>query len=570
MLAVIAATLFLAASASVPPAELEFRFRPPVGRVPVVGVPLEITTESEAARADLFVDDGDGAPRWRWVDGGPLERQRVSLRAPADAFALLVFRRASTTRGYELEGPFRWPSTPGSRVVRPLSRRTLRGAHRLASGADVRLLGPVSDPLCESDPAGRWQCLAVPADFAGPVIACNGGSARAGATIRRGSPADVAMGELVTAAIVRVAPSEPAPETEAVSVRLLHPIVAGGVVLARDPSSQVEKLAEGLFWLESRGEAAGSVVEISARGFATVRLSLGELPSACAPSAPVELRRAARLSGTVHELSNRPIGDATVLVRSAESDRDVDVIADALTDESGGFEVPDLEPRRYRVRACHARFGCGDAVSTPGEPLRIALDGGAAFVGRVLTAAGVPEPAARVRIVPSVETSAGAGDRLERLPLETASENDGRFRVSTPVFGDFLLEIRAESSGVARLRVRRSALSPPVTDLGDVRLPEPLELAVRVIRCGGGVLSMSGPLGGETSLPTFARFPLDSGGTAVVRLPEGGAWTAWATCGGVNVVLEPAVLPDLAALAGMEVRLEPAGALGDQPSERSK
>jgi Carboxypeptidase regulatory-like domain len=569
---VIAATLLLATAAAAPPAELEFRFRPAAARAPEGGVPLEITTPGEAVRADLLVDDGNGAPRWRWMDGGALERGRIRLRAPVDALALVVFRRPSGARGYELEGPFRWPAIPGSRIMRPLPRRTLRGNHRLASGADVRLLGaPPADPLCESDLDGRWQCVAVPPDFSGRVVACDGGSARVTAAIRRGSTGDVAMHELVTSALVRVA-SEPARERVAVSVRLLRPIASGSVVLSRDPSSLVEALEDGLFWLESRGDSADAVVEFSAAGFATSRLPLVELRSACGLSAPVELRRAAPLAGTVHELSDRPVAGATVLVRSADPDRGGDVLADTVSDESGGFEVPDLEPTRYRVRACHARFGCGDAVTTPGKPVQIALDCGAAFVGRVLTAAGVPEPAAHVRIVPSVELSAGAGDRLERLPLETASGSDGRFRVSAPGPGDFLLEVRSASSGVARLPVRRSALTPAVTDLGDVRLPEPLELAVRVVRCGGGVLSMSGPLGGETSLPSFARFPLDPDGTAVVRLPEGGVWTAWATCGSSNVVLEPAVLPDLAALAtaGIEVRFEPVGALGDQLSERSK
>jgi hypothetical protein len=561
--------LLLAAALSAPGADLDFRFRPTPA--PVGGVPLEVRTAGDAARADVLVDDDGGAPRWKWVDGGDVERGSVRLRAPAGALALLVFRRASAAPRYELEGPFRWPATPGSWIARPLSRRTLRGVHPLASGTEVRLLGaPGADPLCESDLAGRWQCVAVPLDFAGQVVACDGGIARAAAAIRRDAPRDVAMRELVTATTVRVIPIDPPRERTAVSVRLLRPITPGGVVLARDPSSEVDELEDGLFWLESRSDPTKAVVEVSAARFATVRLPLVDLRSACAPSSSVELPRAAPLSGSVHELSDRPVAGATALVRPADSDRDSDVLADAVTDEDGGFVVPNLEPRRYRVRACHARFGCGDAVSTPGEPLRIALDGGPAFVGRVLTSAGVPEPAARVRIVASVETSSRTGDRLERLPLETPSEEDGRFRIRAPRSGDFLLEIRSESSGVARIPVRRSPLSPPVTDLGDVRLPEPLELSVRVARCGGGVLSISGPLGGETSLPALSRFPLDSEGTAVIRLAEGGAWTAWATCGASNVVVEPAVLPDVAALAGIEVRFEPVRALGDQLSERSK
>jgi hypothetical protein len=66
------------------------------------------------------------------------------------------------------------------------------------------------------------------------------------------------------------------------------------------------------------------------------------------------------------------------------------------------------------------------------------------------------------------------------------------------------------------------------------------------------------------------RVRLDSEGAAVVRVPEGGAWTAWATCAGSNVALDPALLPDAASLSGIEIRFEPVGLLGVQPSERSK
>jgi Carboxypeptidase regulatory-like domain len=562
---------FLAVTVSVPPTETGFRFRRTVGQLPTLGVPLEIGTPGGTVRADVLVDDGGGPPRWRWFDGGGSDRGHVTLRAPANAHALLVFLRASPTHGYELEGPFRWPASAGSRDSRPLPRRTLRGTHPLASGAEVHLVGsPVADPLCESDLAGRWQCLAVPLDFIGRVVACDGRNARAATKVRRGSEDEVPMREVVTAVAVRVVGPEPPPDAAAISVRLLRAVAAGGIVLARDPSSEVEKLEEGLFWLESRNDSAGLSVEVSAGGFATVRLPLSGLRSDCGTPGIVELSRATPLAGTVHEREERPVAGATVLVRSADSDHDGAVLADVVTEENGGFEIPDLEPRRYRVRACHAGFGCGAAVSTPGEPVRIVLDGGGAFVGRVLTASGVPEPAASVRITPSLVTATRGGDRLSRMPLETLSESDGRFRIFAPDSGDFLVEIRAESTGVVRIPVRRSPTSPPVTDLGDVRLPERLEIAVRVVRCGGGTLSMSGPLDGQTSLPTFARFPLDADGTAVARLPEGGTWTAWATCGGAGVVLSPALLPDVAALAGIEVRLEPVGALGRQSVGRSK
>jgi hypothetical protein len=82
---------------------------------------------------------------------------------------------------------------------------------------------------------------------------------------------------------------------------------------------------------------------------------------------------------------------------------------------------------------------------------------------------------------------------------------------------------------------------------------------------------MSGPLGGETSLPGVVATPLDTAGAAGVRLSEGGSWAAWANCGGKNVTLEPGLIPDVALFAGMEVRFAPGGSFdAGQSTGRSK
>jgi hypothetical protein len=567
---VIAALLLIAAVSADIAEEIGFRFRGTPGGSSAEGIAVELTIGGEAARADVLVDDGASAPRWKWHDGGPVDRGRVTLRAPAESRALLVVRRLRGAR-YDLEGPFRWPASPAFRSVRPVPRRTLRGTGSIPSGVELHLVGKASgDALCESDLPDGWQCAAVPRDFTGRLVACDGADPVGAAEVPHGSPDQIVMHALRTSALIRVTTSDPAGDRPPASVRLLRPVSPTGVVLARDSTAEITELDEGLFWLESRGDPEGLAVEVSSRGFATARFAFSRLRTPCENPESVDLVRATRLTGTVSDGSGGPVAGAIVLVRSADSDREPSVIADALTDENGGFEVPDLAPQPHRIRACHAELGCGEAIVVPGEPARIAVSGGAALIGRVLTSAGVPEPSAHVRIVPSLETSARPGDRLARLPLETTTGNDGRFRIAFPDTGEFLLEIRTESSGVARLPVRRTSLSPPITDVGDVRLPESLDFAVRVALCGAGAVSMSGPLGGETSFPALLRFPLDAEGAAAVRLPEGGAWTAWATCGGRNVMLAPALLPDVGLFAGSEVRFEPIGALGDQSAGRSK
>lgn len=565
----IAAVLMFAAASAATEVEIGFRFRRAPDESSGQGVPVELTI-GEAARADVLVDDRASVPRWKWIGGAAVDRGRVTLRAPAHSRALLVVRRGRGAR-YELEGPFSWPASPASRTAQPVPRRTLHGTDSFPAGVTLHLAGTAfDDTLCETEREGGWQCIAVPPGFMGKLVACDGPNALAAADVPPGSRDQVVMRALQTSALIRVAVSNPTANRPSASVRLLRPVSPGGILLARDPTAEIAELADGLFWLESRGDPAGLAVEISSHGFATARFPFSGFPSPCEAPESVDLVAAIPLSGTVIEASGSPASSAIVLVRSADPDHEPGVLADTLTDESGGFEVPDLASRPYRLRACHAEFGCGEASSVPGEPVRIMLQRGATLVGRVLTSAGVPEPFAHVRIVPSLEAAARPEDRPAKMPLQTTSGNDGRFRIAFPDDGEFLLEIRSESSGVARVPVRRSPWSPPATDVGDVRLPEPLDLAVRVARCGAGVVSMSGPLGGETSLPTITRVPLDAEGGAAVRLPEGGAWTAWATCGGRNVQLAPALLPDVGLFAGTEVRFEPVGDLGDQSPGRSK
>ena len=125
-----------------------------------------------------------------------------------------------------------------------------------------------------------------------------------------------------------------------------------------------------------------------------------------------------------------------------------------------------------------------------------------------MSSAGVPEADAAVRIVPTADAWAASRDRVRKLPLQTTSGRDGRFRIAAPEPGDFLVEVRGASGGVARTLVRRTNVSPPVTDLGDLRLSEPIQFTARVRDCGLGWLTFSGPLGGETSLPEVLRFRL--------------------------------------------------------------
>jgi hypothetical protein len=533
-------------------------------------VPVEIALGAPAEaglRVELLVRGDGPLPRWVRADGGdPRADGTVTLRAEPGRPALVVVR-SQTSRTYRLDGPFEWPRSPGSRGFRGDARRMQFGSDPAAADFDFRLIGAgaVSDPLCDTDGESRWRCLGVPAGFAGRIVTCARGRFAGAAAVRPEAGDATSLRKTALAAAFRVE----GPDSEAVNAaaRVVRPVVAGGVFFAPDPGSRVDALGDGIVWVEAPPEATDRMIEVRAPGYVTRRFNVEEIPSVCGGPGRVELVRALDLRGTVFGPDGNPAVSATVLARSEEPEKDPRIFGDGTTNDEGAFALLDLESRVYRVLACHGELGCREERASPGDPVRIVLGGGGTFAGRVVSGAGVPEVDAAIRIVPTADAWAASADRVRKLPLQTKSGRDGRFRIAAPEPGDFLVEVRGTSGGVARAAVRRTNLSPSVTDLGDLRLGEPIEFIARVPGCAHGWLTFSGPLGGETSLPDVSRFRLDSSSATSVKLGEPGAWTAWATCSGENEKVEPAILPDVTALDGAEVGFERAGKLseGDGP-----
>ena len=498
--------------------------------VEIMGIPVEAGT-----RMELFERSGGPPARWVRADGAEASDDgTVTLRGEPGRSALLILRKSA--RNYRLDGPFNWPESPGKRTFRGGERRTLRGSHPKAAALDFRLVGrgEPSDLLCESDGALRWQCLGIPADFAGRIVACSGGSLAGTAAVRPDAGDATPLAKSSFTAAIRVVGADS--ELRRAGARIVRPLSTRGDLLASEPGFRVEDLGDGILWLEGDRDAAGGMVELAAPGHATRRVGVAELPAVCAGTAAVELFRALDVRGTVSGRDDAPVASATVLARSEEPEKDPTIFGEATTNDEGAFVLPDLEPRVYRLLACHGELGCREERASPGEA---------------------------VRIVPTADAWNASADRLRKLPLQTTSGRDGRFRIAAPEPGDYLVEVRGASGGIARTLVRRTNLPPPVTDLGDLRLSEPIGFTARVRGCAVGWLTFSGPLGGETSLPAVLRFRLDPSGVTTVELGEPGTWTAWATCSGENERVEPAILPDVSVLDGCEIGFERAGTLTD-------
>ncbi len=515
-----------------------------------------------------LVARSDGSPsRWVRADGVSLDDSgTVTLRGIPGRSALLLLR-GSASRTYRLDGPFAWPAGAGSRTFRGETRRTLHGSDPAAASLDFRLIGAgsVPDPLCDTDGVSEWRCLGVPAEFAARIVACADGRLAGAAPVRPESGDETSLRMTSPAAAAfRVEASDSSPL--AAAARVLRPVRAGGVLLAPDPGARVASLGEGILWVEAEART-DRVIEVRAAGHATRRIPFDQVPSPCGGPSGVALSPAIALRGNVSGPDGRPVAGVTVLARSEEPAVDPTIFGDATSDDRGDFALDDLESRVYRVLACHGELGCREEKSGPGDPvpLHIVLGGAGAFAGRAVSSTGVPEADATVRIVPTSGAWAASRDRVRKLPLQTTSGRDGKFRIAAPEPGDYLVEVRGTSGGVARTPVRRTNLSPAVTDLGDLRLSDPLRFTARLRGCSLGWVTFSGPLGGETSLPEVLRFRLDSSGVTAVELGEAGAWTSWATCGGANERVEPAIFPDVRALDGLEVEFERVGSLSDSP-----
>ena len=224
-------------------------------------------------------------------------------------------------------------------------------------------------------------------------------------------------------------------------------------------------------------------------------------------------------------------------------------------DDNGQYAFSELSSKAYTVRACQGSLGCSEKRVVPGaEPVNFRLQPRGVFKGRIVSTSGVPEPGATVRLVPTISTYQAARDRFKYIPLEIKADSEGRFQLTAPDVGRFLLEARTQDTGTARREVELTDVSAPETDLGDIRLPPLGQFSADVPGCGGGTLELIGPVAGAASLPSTLRFSIEPNGRVFVGLPEGGMWLLSANCAGVRRTLDPSILYKAEELVGQHVR----------------
>ncbi len=435
---------------------------------------------------------------------------------------------------------------------------TLAGSTPAAIGAAWRAVyisvEASHDTTCQLLPLDRWTCADLPADANGIVVIV-GERAIAYRAVRAIDPSfiirrwgrllaiqhgSIADEELVQTTVTAWAPARS--QFRPRSTRAL---------LTADPSIDVLTVAPGAFWVAGDAGNGGRFLLVGGGGFATTRVMLsameaGEVdtPLVVAP-AP-----ASTLSGRVEDAQGTDIDGTDVeLFELLEPRTDLtgeEILAAPLvrsalarTQADGTFAFERLGDGPFVLLVTDPFRGRGEAVAMSArEPAVIRLRPPRHARGRVLRA-GLPVDGARVRLIPDPQTLAAADDVRDLAAPDLSTTADGRFAMALPPVISGALQITAADGSSVRTALPSPAGSGDL-DLGNILLPDPQRVVVRLVGGDGCVVSAVGPLG--LLGVTIVR---QSESTDLVRwldIPEPGRWMLNADCGSRPASVTPDVL----------------------------
>jgi hypothetical protein len=499
----------------------------------------------------------------------------VSLQGSVGAETLLLIR-APGHLGYILDGPFRWPAQAATYPASTLWRRTIRG-HSTGSHAPLIWVGKddwgVSRTTCEWINSTAWECVGVPLNAIGVVVATTSGEVRcsipnglvSASGVEATSNHTSAWGRLV---VVQTSGSVRSKDGIRVTAQRLQvprerPL-ATRLEVVPERQIHVERVADGVAWIWGTGAPADGWVEIGATGAATERIDVREV-SEVPPELPlrIQLQPPATVFGRVSAPAGNIAAEAVVtLYRFGPDDRGPNhdkqpprriTVAEMRADTDGVFHFDDLALEPYEVVAIHPALGRGVRRVTPdGRETDIVLRSTAQVRGRVLRN-GVPAAGVRVVIVPDLAQFAAAGDLTEMRGGDGESNEDGRFAVSLAARGSSELRIGDERAGVRRVPLGPAESLSGVIDIGDVELGA---LAVVTFVLEGNTacdILLTGPAG-RTGMSVLRSSRLGPALSQAV-VPEPGRWHVTAVCGSRERAVVPASIDVSTSARDITVRL---------------
>ena len=316
-----------------------------------------------------------------------------------------------------------------------------------------------------------------------------------------------------------------------------------------DESIHVLQLSDTVFWVAGQPTDVDAYIQFDGPAIATSRLLVSALSQGPpewsivhAVDAPfamigqVQTRRGDNVEGATVELFEplHPLLPGAMprlpepLIRRAAT----------VSHADGTFTFDRLEPGRYHVSVVDPWLGRGDVdVRSLAEPIEVRLVPALVVKGRVLRSS-LPVSDARVRFVPDTSALVASTNPEDHITEEVTTATDGRFLLPLPPDPTGAVQVIGTDGASVRVPLTELARDRDIS-LGDIVLPEPRRVGIRLANGDGCTLSAVGPLG-HLGLSTVQATVV--GISSWLDLPEGGDWALTAQCDGKSRDVLPRIL----------------------------
>jgi hypothetical protein len=527
-----------------------------------------------------------GERSWRVAETSRTDASggRAVVRGSAGLESLLLIRGAGQA-GYIIDGPFRWPVQAATYFIRARWRRTVRGRFPLAGGAltwigqDDR--GLTESPSCNWTGSGAWECVGVPLDAGGVVVATSPGQVHCALPAGPLSAAGVQASQRRSSTWGRLLIVSSGPPASAVAGgarvmarRLITPRARPQSLRleeGQDDRIRVDPAGDGAVWISGNEVPDDGWIEIGARDRASERLEVRDVAGAPAElPLRVQLQPSAVVSGrvtagpgvaapesivTLYRFASRRPTEPRELIapNGARQPQKRIAVAEVRADADGVFRFDDLARERYEIVAMHPTFGRGEVRLEPdGQEVEVALRRPARAVGRVVRD-GVPAAGVRVVFVPALAQFATAGDVTELRGGEAETDHDGRFTISLAPRGSGELRVGDERAGVRRVPLGPAESLPEVVQVGTIELDALPPLTLVFEAAGACSLLLTGP-DARSGMSVIRASRL---GPAMFQaaVPEPGRWHVVAVCGPRERAVMPATIDVVPGRPDVTIRL---------------